>query len=172
MSQKPIKFISIARKLIQITSLLFINFMIFELIFSIDLSIFRENGNLIFPFLQSPRDAMSSGTGILEFIIFSFIQGDFPFLLIGLLIILILITSKFFCGWICPVGLIQDILVYLQEKSRKFSIETDLNLKKIKYWIVGIVFVTAASLGLVKFYDEILYIEFSIAMRSFCPALP
>lgn len=135
------------------------------MIFSIDLSIFKEN--LIFPFIQTPRDNLSSGTGILEYILFSFIKGSFPFLLLGFLIVLLLLTNKFFCGWICPVGFIQDILLFFQEKSRRMSIEMDINLKKIKFWIVGILAIIAVSLGLVKFYDYILYVEFEIAMSSF-----
>jgi len=40
----------------------------------------------------------------------SLAAGAFPWLVLGLLLVAGLIVGRFFCGWVCPAGFIQDLL--------------------------------------------------------------
>ena len=51
---------------------------------------------------------------------------SFPFLLAGGLIIAGIFAGRFVCGWICPVGLFQDIMYKI--KSVKIKLPTDFNI--------------------------------------------
>ncbi|NLK67202.1 MAG: 4Fe-4S binding protein [Campylobacteraceae bacterium] len=69
------------------------------------------------------------------------------FLSFGLLIV---IFNKAFCGWVCPVGFIQEILYNAGKKLKLFQISTldrdkVLVLRKIR-WAIFILFVVALSL--------------------------
>ena len=71
-------YITIIRRIVQISAFLLINYTIIQLIFSINT--FSLNGFAsYFPILQTPRSAISNETGILEMIFFQGINGYFPF---------------------------------------------------------------------------------------------
>ncbi|MFX0042174.1 MAG: 4Fe-4S binding protein, partial [Candidatus Hodarchaeota archaeon] len=99
--------ITIIRHIVQIIAFLLINYVILEVIFVINL-LSLERIIKFFPVLNSPRNPISTGAGILEYIFFFLAEGIFPFLLLGILILIIIFTNRFFCGWICPIGAIQD----------------------------------------------------------------
>eukprot|EP01092_Planopodium_desertum_P016139 TRINITY_DN888_c0_g1_i2.p1 TRINITY_DN888_c0_g1~~TRINITY_DN888_c0_g1_i2.p1 ORF type:complete len:246 (-),score=28.31 TRINITY_DN888_c0_g1_i2:42-779(-) len=48
-----------------------------------------------------------------------------------------LLLEKFFCGWACPFGLVQDFLSYLPFKKERVSSETHKSMKDIKWAIIG-----------------------------------
>ncbi len=124
------------RHVIQFIMFLIINFGIIEYIFSLDLidySILIK----ILPILNSPRNHLSYGAGFLEYIFFSLTEGTFPFFLVGLLLLILLFSNRFFCGWICPVGAIQDALIGIPTKNKKrVSKETQEFLIKLKTFIL------------------------------------
>lgn len=60
---------------------------------------------------------------------------------LGLLfIILSMFWGRFFCGYICPLGTLQEYVNRLRGKkrSRQIPIFAERKLAKIKYWILGI----------------------------------
>jgi polyferredoxin len=85
-----------------------INYVIIEAILPINL-LSLEGIFKVLPVLNSPRNPLSNGAGMLEYIFFSMAEGEFPFFLIAVLIIILLFSNRFFCGWICPIGAIQDV---------------------------------------------------------------
>lgn len=139
------KKITIIRHIIQILAFLFFNYALLELIFSINLSAF-EGIVKVQPFLSSPRNPLTDGGGIIEYSLFFLIQGIFPLFLIGAFVLITLGTNRFFCGWICPIGAIQDALslIPIKEKSIKYS--THQKLLKIKYLIITFLIMIVLSL--------------------------
>ncbi|MHA1339752.1 MAG: 4Fe-4S binding protein [Promethearchaeota archaeon] len=158
--------ISFFRTIVQLLSFIIINFIALETIFNIDLSIFKEY-TLSYPFLQTPRDAWTNGAGMLEFILFSLGRGEFPYFLVGLLFLILLTTSRFFCGWICPVGFFEDLVSNLPRRPRKMKIETDKGLKKIKFWIVSAVALILIALGIVKNINFTIWVDWSTVIGGF-----
>ena len=133
--------ITICRRITQIIAFLIVNYIILELIFSINL-IALEGFLKVLPILNSPRNQLSNGAGILEFIFFSLTEGIIPIFLIGILIMIILMTNRFFCGWICPIGTIQDACAAIPTNKKTLKISTHKSLLKIKYVIVIFLIIT------------------------------
>jgi ferredoxin-type protein NapH len=171
LSQKPnqnqkFPIISFMRKVIQIASFVVINYVMLELIFKIDLSVFSQTIK-VFPFLQSSRDAWSTGAGLMEYIFYALGHGEIPFLLIGMFFLIILFTGRWFCGWVCPTGFIQDLLSILPKQEKRMSISADKSLKKVKGWLFVIILIIIFALGVVKNIDFTLYVDFNLALGDF-----
>ena len=113
--------VTIFRRIIQIIAFLIINYIILELVFSINL-IGLKGILTVFPVLNSPRNPLSNGSGIVEMIFYMFTAGIIPIFLIGVFILIILFTNRFFCGWICPVGTIQDACAAIPTKKKAIRI--------------------------------------------------
>jgi len=126
--------ITIFRRIIQIIAFLIINYVIFELIFTVSLWSFDVFIKVL-PILNSPRNPISNGAGILEYIFFFILEGTVPLFLIGVLILVLLFTNRFFCGWICPIGTIQDACAAISKKKKTIKTKTHNSLLKIKYGI-------------------------------------
>ncbi|MFW9874824.1 MAG: 4Fe-4S binding protein [Candidatus Thorarchaeota archaeon] len=151
--------ITIYRRIIQILAFLLINYIILEIIFSINL-IALDGLLKVLPVLNSPRNQLSNGAGILEFIFFSLTRGIIPIFLIGILIIIILMTNRFFCGWICPIGTIQDACAAIPTKKKTFKISTHKSLLKIKYVIIIFLIIILVPLGITALVNLPLFLEY------------
>ncbi|MFX1326978.1 MAG: 4Fe-4S binding protein [Promethearchaeota archaeon] len=151
--------ITIARRIVQIIAFLIVNYFILELIFSINLK--SLNGLIkILPILNSPRNPFSTGAGILEYTFFFITEGILPIFLIGLFILIILFSNRFFCGWICPIGTIQDACAAIPSKKRTLKVKTHNSFLKIKYIIVILLIIIVIPLAFSKSTNLPLYIEY------------
>ncbi|MFO8019749.1 MAG: 4Fe-4S binding protein [Promethearchaeia archaeon] len=163
MSDKKInlkeKKVTIARRIVQTIAFLLINYVIIELIFSINLKGF-EGFIKILPILNSPRNPLSDGAGMLEYIYYFFIEGVFPFFISGALILILLFTNRFFCGWVCPIGFIQDLLCKIPKETKRVSIENHNSLVKLKYLIVILITIIIVPLGVTKLTDLVFYFQY------------
>ena len=151
--------ITIIRRICQVLFFLLINYVILEFIFTINLTSL-EGIFKIFPVLNSPRNPLSKGTGIIEIIFYSIGDGVFPALLIGLFFMIILFTNRFFCGWVCPIGTIQDAMTAIPTKKRKFKPKTHNTLLKVKYLFVILLVIIVFPLGVAKNTSIYFYLEF------------
>ncbi len=148
------------RHVIQIIAFIVINFVIIEYIFSINLSEYDVLIKIL-PILNSPRNHLSDGAGFLEFIFFSLTEGIYPWFLIGALVLILLFTSRFFCGWICPIGAIQDALVAIPTKNKK-TVSKDMHnfLVRIKKFILILLFIITIPLAFTYNTDPEFYQSF------------
>ncbi len=151
--------ITIVRRIVQIIAFVLVNYIILELIFSINL-IGLESILKILPILNSPRNPLSNGAGILEFIFFSITEGIIPVFLIGILIIIIIFTARFFCGWICPIGTIQDVCAAIPTKKRIIKPSRHKSLLKIKYVIVIFIVILIIPLGTTAIANPAFYLDY------------
>ena len=155
--------ITISRRIIQIIAFLLINYVIFELIFTI--SLWSIDGFIkVLPILNSPRNPISNGAGILEYIFFFLLEGIFPLFLVGVLILIILFTNRFFCGWICPIGTIQDACASIPSKRKTIKTKTHNSLLKIKYVIIILLVIIVVPLGITKTTNIIFYEDFQSSL--------
>ncbi|MFW9899129.1 MAG: 4Fe-4S binding protein [Candidatus Thorarchaeota archaeon] len=147
---------TIVRRIVQISAFLFINYVIIETIFSINLKSFEVLVKAL-PILNSPRNPLSKGAGFVEYLFHSFAEGKFPFLILAIFILFILFTSRFFCGWICPVGTIQDGLSTLRSENKTVKMETHNTFLKLKYLIVILLLIIIVPLGVSKTTDIVFH---------------
>ena len=157
---------TIVRHFVQIVAFILINYIILELIFSINL-IGLEGLFKILPILNSPRNPISRGAGILEYAFFSITDGIVPIFLLGVFILVIIFSNRFFCGWICPIGTIQDACAAIPTKKRTLKISTHNSLLKIKYVIIIFLLILLIPLGIVYSTNISFYIEFRNNLGDF-----
>ena len=158
--------ITISRRIIQIFAFLIINYIILEAILQINL-LSLEGLIKVLPILNSPRNPLSQGGGILEYIFFSMAEGAFPFFLIAVLLLVLLFSNRFFCGWICPIGAIQDVCAAIPTKKRKFKIQTHKTLLNMKYVFIIIIIIIIFPLGIAKNANILFYIDFKTQLGVF-----
>ena len=158
--------IILARRIVQIITFLIINYIIIETIFTINLKGFEDLIKVL-PILNSPRNPLSQGAGILEYIFYSIGNGFFPLLLISVLILFILFTNRSFCGWVCPIGTIQDACAAIPTKKKTFKTKTHKSLLNFKYDFIIILIIFIVPLGLTKNVNQLFYLEFKTQLGEF-----
>ena len=151
--------ITILRRVVQVIAFLLINYILLELIFSINL--LSLNSFLkVLPILNSPRNPISNGAGILEYIFFFITDGIIPLFLIAVLIMVLLFTNRIFCGWICPIGTFQDACAAIPTKKRRIKPSTHNSLLKFKYAFVILIIILIIPLGVTKLSNNIFYLDY------------
>jgi ferredoxin-type protein NapH len=87
----------------------------------------------IFPFWNQARgyEVMYSTSGLEKIAI-----------VLGMLAVASVILGRFFCGWLCPFGLYQDVLTRIRKSSRlrhlSFSAKTNTKLGQSRYIIIAV----------------------------------
>jgi ferredoxin-type protein NapH len=69
----------------------------------------------------------------------TFTSGFFPFFTIGSMIIILIFIGRAPCGWICPIGTIQDFVTLPKQTKVRPSPSTESELRKFKSYIFVIV---------------------------------
>ena len=158
--------IKISRRIIQILAFLIINYFILEAFLPINL-ISLEGITKVLPIQNSPRNPFSNGAGILEYIFLSMAEGVFPFFLLAVLILVLLFSNRIFCGWICPIGSIQDLCAAIPTKKRKIKIERHKKLLNIKYVFIIITVIIIFPLGITINTNYLFYVDFKAQLGAF-----
>jgi polyferredoxin len=94
-------------------------------------------------------------------------EGAFPFFLIAVLLLVLLFSNRFFCGWICPIGAIQDACAAIPTKKRKFKIQTHKTLLNMKYVFIIIIVIIIFPLGITKNANILFYVDFKTQLGVF-----
>ena len=158
--------IKISRRFIQIFAFLIVNYVILEAILPINL-ISLEAFTKVLPILNSPRNPLSRGGGILEYIFFSMAEGAFPLFLFAVLLLVLLFSNRILCGWICPIGSIQDACAAIPTKRKKFKKNTHKTLLNIKYVFIIITLIIIFPLGITKNANILFYVDFKEQLGIF-----
>ena len=78
----------------------------------------------------------------------------FPWLPLALILIFGILTGRFLCGWICPLGFIQDILALGKTKKITISSKTHRSLISVKYLILMLTLLVSGAVSLAQFSEE------------------
>jgi len=157
---------TLIRRIVQISAFIFINYAIIEFIFSINLLSF-EGTVKILPILNSPRNPISDGTGFTEFIFFSISEGEFPFFVIAIFLLVILFSGRASCGWLCPIGTIQDAISAISSKKRTVRLDRHETYLNIKYVIFVPVFLIIMAMGITRNLNIVYYFEIKEFLGAF-----
>ena len=104
---------------------------------------------LIVPYLWATQAPFSTAVGGYEALEYTISKGLFPLLALGTIFLTAITVGRVFCGWACPVGLIQDLLSYLPfKKHRKLNGSTESSLRITKIVVVSVSLLTALLVGL------------------------
>ncbi len=108
-------------------------------------------GYIPLPFDMPQGIPQGTGTGYFDIIQFMGQQGIFPYIAVGVILIVPILIGRSFCGWICPFGFVQDLFALTPIRKRYPSKKTDQRLKSIKFVILFVVLFLVAWLGLWTF---------------------
>jgi len=78
----------------------------------------------------------------------SFTTGLFPFFTLGAMIIILIFVGRAPCGWICPIGTIQDFITLPKREKIRPAPNTESEFRRIKMYIFVIVAGLAAWVGI------------------------
>jgi len=151
--------ITIVRRVVQVIAFLLVNYILLQAIFSINL-LSLDSLIKVLPILNSPKNPISNGAGILEYIFFFITEGIFPLFLIAVLLLVLLFTNRVFCGWVCPIGAFQDACAAIPTKKKRIKINTHKSLLKIKYVFVILIIIIITPLAVTSVSNNIFYSEY------------
>src|SRR3989442_10874027 len=91
-------------------------------------------------------------TSSLDQITYLLSQAIIPWLPLGILLVVGAILGRFMCGWICPVGFLQDVITGVKGRVDSVTARTHNYWIRLKYVLVGITFLISGTLGLALYY--------------------
>ncbi|MGY5853213.1 MAG: 4Fe-4S binding protein [Candidatus Thorarchaeota archaeon] len=146
--------IRMLRRIVQIAFLLGINGYIFTAWFGGDIilgfwtefSRYLPTLPIIAP-LEAPAAVLAGSFDTLQRELTSAI---FPFFTLGAMIIILTILGRSACGWICPIGTIQDFATLPNRSKVRPSPNTENEMRRVKTYLFIIVFFLAAWVGISK----------------------
>src|SRR5437867_5504556 len=110
-----------------------------------------ERSWIVLPVLASVKAQGAIG-GTLDATTVLLSQGIFPWLPIGIMFVVGAILGRFMCGWICPVGFLQDVITGIKGRVDSVQTRTHEYWIRLKYVLVGITFLISGTLGLALYY--------------------
>jgi len=125
--------LQIWRHIIQIIAFVFLNGKLFGLTSTV----------LILPYLHSTQSPFSTANGAYDALEYSITRGAFPLLALGVIYLTAVTVGRVFCGWACPLGMVQDFLSYFPVKKERVNQATTNSLRDIKWAIVAFSLLTA-----------------------------
>ncbi len=91
-------------------------------------------------------------TSSLDQITYLLSQAIIPWLPLGILLVVGAILGRFMCGWICPVGFLQDVITGVKGRVDSVTTRTHNYWIRLKYVLVLLAFLITGSLAASLYY--------------------
>ncbi len=154
-----------ARRLVQFTS-----FVLFSAVF------FSLTEPFLVPILWTARTPSYFILDALTALQTTFGQPAFPWFAVASFLIAGILLGKSLCGWICPFGLIQDIIDFTKRGKREISRRTHESMLYVKYGIlaftliISVTFAASKTVGASQGYESALGIFAEAPFTLLSPA--
>jgi len=125
------------RHAVQLLTFVFLNGKLFGL----------ASTSIIVPYLWSTGAPSSTVYGAFDALEYTISRGIFPLLVLGVIYITAVTVGRVFCGWACPMGMVQDLLSYLPMQKEKLSVSTHNQLRDVKWVVLGVSLLVSALVG-------------------------
>ncbi len=79
-------------------------------------------------------------------------QAIFPWLPVGIMLIVGALLGRFMCGWICPVGFLQDVITGIKGRVDSVTTRTQNYWIRLKYVLVVFAFLISGTLAVSLYY--------------------
>src|SRR6266581_4304921 len=91
-------------------------------------------------------------TSSLDQITYLLSQAIIPWLPLGILLVVGAILGRFMCGWICPVGFLQDVITGVKGRVDSVTARTQNYWIRLKYVLVVLAFLISGTLAVSLYY--------------------
>ena len=136
---------TLPRFFVQLLSLLAVNAMAFTLICPY---IKLQPIPFGLPILASVNSPYTTIYGSLDLMQLELSQPEFPWIVLGIIFLIGAVIGRALCGWVCPIGFIQDIITTLKNKLDVVSPRTHKGGKRFKYLVLFFTLLISGSLSL------------------------
>ena len=136
---------TLPRFIVQLISLVAVNGLAFTLIYPFIKLKPIPFGLPILASINSPYSAIYSSLDLIQL---ELAQPEFPWLVLGTIFLIGAVVGRAFCGWVCPIGFIQDIITTLKNRLDVVSPRTHKTAKKLKYYVLFLTMLISGTLGL------------------------
>jgi len=136
---------TLPRFLVQLLSLIVVNGLAFTLIYPYIKLTPIPFGLPILASINSPYTAIYSSLDLMQL---ELSQPEFPWIVLGTIFLIGAVVGRAFCGWVCPIGFIQDIITTLKGRLDFVSPRTQKTAKKFKYYVLFVTMLISTTLGL------------------------
>jgi polyferredoxin len=136
---------TLPRFFVQLLSLLAVNALAFTLIYP-----YLKLQPIPFglPILASVNSPYTTIYGSLDLMQLELSQPEFPWIVLGIIFLIGAVIGRALCGWVCPIGFIQDIITTLKNKLDVVSPRTHKGGKRFKYLVLFFTLLISGSLSL------------------------
>ena len=136
---------TLPRLVVQLISLLAVNALVFTQIYP-----YLNLKSIPFglPILASVNSSFTAVYSSLDLIQMELSQPEFPWIVLGTIFLIGAVVGRAFCGWVCPIGFIQDIITTLKGKLNFISPRTHKAGKQFKYLLLFVTFLISVTLSL------------------------
>ncbi|MGY5856449.1 MAG: 4Fe-4S binding protein, partial [Candidatus Thorarchaeota archaeon] len=113
--------------------------------------------------------------GSFDTLIREFSTGIFPFFTLGAMLIILIIVGRAPCGWLCPIGTIQDFVTLPKRTKTRPTPGTEGELRKVKAYIFVVVAFFAVWVGAARLTGGSELLENALgafAIDAFAPLNP
>ncbi len=131
-------------------------------------SLAQYRGWTVLPVLASVK-APGAYTGALDATTGLLAEAVFPWLPVGIFLVVGAILGRFMCGWICPVGFMQDIVTSIKGRVTQVQRRTQNYWVRLKYLLVLLAFILSISLALALYYGT--GTDYRTGLGDFAPGL-
>ena len=99
------------------------------------------------PYVYPAQAPFATTVGAFESLEFTIARGAFPLLVLGVILLTGITVGRVFCGWACPMGQLQDVLIYVPVKKDQNWYGIVNYVKQLKWGLVGFSVVLALLSG-------------------------
>jgi len=102
------------------------------------------------PIIAPAEGTAAMLVGSFDLFVREFTSAAFPFFTLGSMIIVLVVFGRSACGWMCPIGTIQDFATLPHRTKVRPAPSTETELRRVKAYIFIIVMFLAVWVGLSK----------------------
>jgi polyferredoxin len=117
--------------------------------------------------LGVPQKTMGDALGALQYMLYKQIL---PWIPLASIFLSAALVGRAFCAWVCPFGLVQDILSFLKKRHTQVSLRTHNDMIKVKYVVLAATLFISGVLALFVTYKESLGVFAIAPFNTLSPA--